>query len=178
MGKPKALLPVAGTTLIEFVIERLRGGFADLLIAARRPGQVPPRLRSHLVRDAGGEGPLAGIVAGLRASRHETLVAVACDMPWLEPDLCRRLVLAARGHDAAVAIVGGRPEPAAAAYRKSALAAIEDALRAGRLKAAGVLGDLDVAYLELPSGPFRSVNTPAVYRELLAELEAARPQRH
>lgn len=170
MGTPKALLPVGSSTLAELVVANLRPGFADLMVAARGPEQVPAPLRPHLVIDGAGAGPLAGIAAGLAASRQPTVFAVACDMPWLPLDLALTVVEAAAGCDAAVPLVGGRPEPAAAAYGKRALGPIEETIAAGRLKAAEVLDDLQVTYLDLPAGPFRSVNTPADYSRLLQAL--------
>jgi molybdopterin-guanine dinucleotide biosynthesis protein A len=175
MGLPKALLPALETTLSELVVANLSPGFDELIVAARDQAQVPPALRAHLVIDGGGAGPLAGIAAGLAASRHATLFAVACDMPWLSLDLALMMVEAAARFDAAVPRVAGRPEPVAAAYRKSALPPIEAAIAGGRLKTAKVLEDLNVTYLELPAAPFRSINTPAEYSSLLVELGGPKP---
>jgi molybdopterin-guanine dinucleotide biosynthesis protein A len=132
MGWPKALLPVGGATLLEWIAEGLAPEFEGLLVAAREPGQVPPGLRPHFVADLHpGAGPLAGIEAGLAATEHEAVFAVACDMPHVEPELARRLVAEAAGYDAAVPRVGGRPEPTCAAYRRSAAAGLSAALAAG-----------------------------------------------
>src|SRR5439155_164171 len=121
MGRPKPLLPVGRSTLVEWMVERLAPGFDQLLVSARDERQLPERLRTHLVLDLHpGAGPLAGIEAGLAASRHQALVAVACDMPGVGLELTRRLLAASEGHDAAVPRVGERPEPMCAAYRRSA----------------------------------------------------------
>src|SRR2546429_3881629 len=82
MGRPKALLPVGDTTLIEWLVGRLAPAFEHVAVAARDPAQVPPGLRPRVVRDLHLDaGPLAGIEAGLAASPYDALVAVACDMP-------------------------------------------------------------------------------------------------
>ena len=170
MGRPKALLPVGGVTLVEWVVARLAPGFAHLLVAAREPEQLPGALRSHLVRDLhAGAGPLAGVEAALAASPHDTVVAVACDMPAVTPDLVRRLAAEAGGpHDAAVPRVGGRPEPACAAYRRSAAGPIAAALRDGRLRAAGALDDLRVRWLDGEDPAlFANLNTPEDYRRFV-----------
>jgi len=173
MGRPKALLPVGSTTLIEWLAGRLSPGFAHLAVAARDPDQVPPPLRPHLVRDLhGGAGPLAGVEAGLAASPHDTVVAVACDMPAVTLDLVRRLAAAAAGAgvDAAVPRLAGRAEPACAAYRRSAAASIAAALAAGRLRAAGVLDRLRVRWLDGEDPAlFANLNTPDDYRRFLEE---------
>lgn len=174
MGRPKALLPVGATTLVEWLTARLAPDFAHLLVAAREPGLLPPGLRPHLVRDLhAGAGPLAGVEAGLSASPYETLVAVACDMPAVTVDLVRRLAAAAAGPavDAAVPRLAGRPEPACAAYRRSAAGPIGTALGAGRLRAADALSDLRVCWLDDEDPAlFANLNTPADYDRFLARL--------
>jgi len=174
MGSPKALLPLGGTTLVEWLVARLAPGFDHVLVAARDAGQLPPGLRSRLVCDLhAGAGPLAGVEAGLAASPHDTVVAVACDMPRVTAALADRLLDAARADpavDAAVPRVGGRPEPACAAYRRSAAGPIAAALDAGRLRAADALAGLGVRWLD-GEDPllFANLNTPADYRAFLEE---------
>ena len=167
MGRPKALLPVAGTTLIEWQLSRLAPHFVHCLVAARSPEQVPPHLRDLVVCDLRPDrsGPLAGIEAGLRGAVDDVVVVVACDMPRVTLDLLRRLAAAAGPDvDAAVPRVEGRPEPACAAYRGSAAGPIGAALRAGRRRAADALGNLRVRWLESENPElFTNLNTPAEY---------------
>src|SRR5712692_7593153 len=162
MGRPKATLPVAGGTLIEWMLDRLAPGFDEVLVSVAGPDTELPPLRARVVEDRlPGAGPLAGIEAGLGRARFETLFAVACDMPFVSLELARKIVRAAPRHDAAVPRLDGRPEPACAAYRRSARSAIESALRQGRLRAAEVLRDLDVRWLDdLDPAAFKNINTP------------------
>jgi len=173
MGSPKALLPVGTTTLVEWLTARLAPEFAHLVVAARDPAGVPAGLRAHAVWDlhAGG-GPLAGVEAGLAASPHDTVVVVACDMPAVTVRLVRRLALAAGepDRDAAVPRVGGRPEPACAAYRRSAAGPIAAALGAGRRRASDALAGLRVHWLDDEDPAlFANLNTPEDYRRFLDE---------
>ena len=176
MGRPKALLPVAGTTLIEWMASRLAPAFEELLVAAPDSRQLPAGLREHLVCDLHpGAGPLAGIESGLMATRHEVLVAVACDMPAVEAELVRRLLAASAGHDAAVPRVGGRPEPTCAAYRRSAAGWITGQLDAGRWRVADALEGLHVRWLEgEPAGLFADLDTPEDYARFLDALRKKR----
>jgi molybdopterin-guanine dinucleotide biosynthesis protein A len=176
MGRPKALLPVQGTTLVEWLVRRLEPSFQELLVAAGEPAQLPPGLRSRFVADRRpGTGPLAGIEAGLAASKLPTLVAVACDMPHVTPAAAERMAAAAIGHDAAVPRFGARPEPACAAYRRGALEAISAALDQGRRKASEVLGAIDVNWLDdLEPALFTNLNTPDEYRAFLASISKTR----
>jgi molybdopterin-guanine dinucleotide biosynthesis protein A len=176
MGRPKALLPVGAGTLIEFVVERLAPSFGCVLVAARSEGQVPRSLRDRIVADRHpGAGPLAGIEAGLLASPHEAVVAVACDMPWLSGELAARMAAASRGHDAAVPRVDGVPQPTCAAYRRSAAPAVTAALELRELTARGVLERLDVRWLDGEDpDQLRSLNAPEEYQAFLDALRKTR----
>jgi molybdopterin-guanine dinucleotide biosynthesis protein A len=82
-------------------------------------------------------------------------------MPYVTPELAEMALAASLGCDAAIPRVGRRPEPACAAYRRSALPAITAALDAGRYSAADLAERLDVAWLEgLDPDLFRSLNAP------------------
>jgi len=169
MGRPKALLPVRGSTLVEWMAERLALRFQRLLVSAGDEQQLPESLRGHLVRDLRpAAGPLGGIEAGLAATPHDVLVAVACDMPGVGVALTEKLLAASAGHDAAVPRVGGRPEPTCAAYRRSAAAPVTRLLDAGQRRAADVLRDLDVRWLDdEPAGQFADLDTPEDYAAFL-----------
>jgi len=179
MGRPKALLPVAGRTLIDYLLDRLALAFAEVLISSNNASSLPPALGYRIIGDEHpGAGPLAGIEAGLSAASYDAVFAVGCDMPRVTPELARLLVDSATGHDAAVPRLEGSPEPACACYRRSARTAISAALAAGRFKAAEALRDLDVHYLEaeqlraggIATEVFWNINTPLDYQVFLASL--------
>lgn len=163
MGSPKALLPVAGGTLLEWLHARLAGEFSEVLVSANN---LPLPAGFHSIPDRrAGRGPLAGIEAGLLAARHDAVVAVACDMPRVTAGLLAELVGCSAGNDAAVPRVGGRPEPVCACYRRSAVPSISRALDEGRLPVAAVLPELRVHWLdEVDPDLFWNINTPADYQ--------------
>lgn len=170
MGTPKARLDIHGRTLVEWIVERLGPVFAETLVSANEDAVVPARLR--VVRDLHiGAGPLAGIEAGLAATAHAAVLAVACDMPLVTPDIADRLLAALGEHDAAVPTVGGRPEPACAVYATASAPAIAAALGRGERRVAAVLEELDVAWVDgLDPAAFRNLNTPEDYRSFLDAL--------
>ena len=167
MGQSKATLAFEGGTLLEWVIGRLRSEFAELLVSANDDVGAPTGVQ--MVRDLRPyAGPLAGIEAGLTAASYPQVLAVACDMPLVSGDLARTIVVALGGHDAAVPRLAGRPEPACAAYARSAAVGIGRALERGERRASHALGDLDVRWLDgIDASLFRNVNTPDDYRALL-----------
>jgi molybdopterin-guanine dinucleotide biosynthesis protein A len=172
MGRTKAWLEVGETTLLRWVAERLAPAFTEVMVSFAEPEQVEQHVPYRVVFDRkASAGPLAGLEAGLSAARNEVVFAVACDMPYVTQELAEMAVAASSGCDAAIPRLDGRPEPACAAYRKSALTAITRALDAGRLRAAELAENLDVAWLEgLDPDLFRSLNAPDDYERFRREL--------
>ena len=116
-------------------------------------------------------GPLAGIEAGLSAAEHDAVFTFACDMPRVDAALAQQLVSRSEGFDAAVPRLNGRPEPVCACYRRSALPIVSRQLDALHLKAAEVLEQLRVAWLEeLDATLFWNINTQEDYQVFLSAL--------
>src|SRR5205823_13441144 len=66
MGRPKAWLDFDGVPLLQRIINRLEASFSHFLVVAA-PGQELPRTAARVVYDEQpGEGPLGGLVVGLR----------------------------------------------------------------------------------------------------------------
>ena len=166
MGRPKAELPVAGTTLLEWQLDRLGPSFAETLVSAA--GQLAAS-RPVVVDRRPGAGPVAALEAGLAAAANDLVFVLACDMPDVPAELA--VYLATRIGDAlaAAAVIGGEPEPVCALYRKAALPLASRELNAGRLRAGELLTTLDarlVTEAELAVGGFgpelfTNLNTPA-----------------
>jgi molybdopterin-guanine dinucleotide biosynthesis protein A len=172
MGQTKAWLEVGETTLVRWVADRLAPVFAEVVVSFAEPEQVQELVPYRLVFDRKrSAGPLAGLEAGLAGARNDVTFAVACDMPYVTRELAEMAVAASHGCDAAIPRIGGRPEPACAAYRRSALPAITAALDSGRYRAADLAEQLEVAWLEgLDPDLFRSLNAPAEYERFCREL--------
>jgi molybdopterin-guanine dinucleotide biosynthesis protein A len=172
MGRTKAWLEVGETTLVRWVAERLAPAFKEVVVSFAEPEQLQEHMPYRVVFDRkAAAGPLAGLEAGLSAARTDVVFAIACDMPYVTPGLAAMAIAASSGCDAAIPRIDGRPEPACAAYRKSALAAITAALDAGRYRAADVAERLEVAWLEdLDPDLLRSLNTPGDYERFRLEL--------
>ena len=94
-----------------------------------------------------GAGSLGGIFSGLDAADTSWVLAVACDMPFLNLDLLRRMLSLREGFDAVVPVIEGRPEPTHSLYSKACLPFIEPRLVSGDLKISGFYNDVRVKYL-------------------------------
>jgi len=94
-----------------------------------------------------GAGALGGIYTAVVQAPVDRVIAVACDMPFLDAGLLERLTeLAAEGDGAWVRTARGA-EPLLACYRRSAAPAIRRELNAGRLRAGDLGGVLKMAEL-------------------------------
>jgi len=182
--REKAVVEVAGRSLLARVAEAL-STVADELVVNCRADQrdaIDPVLDGYdpsFAIDANPDrGPVAGIATGLRATTAEYAVVVACDLPFLDPDLLSYLFDRAAGHDAAVPKPDEWFEPLHAVYRPDRMAeACEDALAGGDVRIIDPIFTLDYAVVDrrdlLAHGAvesFESVDTPADVREATDRL--------
>lgn len=152
-GSPKALAQVGGRTLAELAWETLAVCDERLAVGKAADALALP----FPVLDDGTDvrAPIAGVVAGLRAARHELCLVLPVDTPRVGRG--ELLALAARCADVAVPQTGPLP----GAYRKTALRALEAALADGRLALREALAALDVVRVEINPEALLDVNTPA-----------------
>ncbi len=182
MGRDKALLVAGddGVPMAAIVAAALAGAGADPVwavggngsallglgpVGAGSVGMVP------IADDHPGEGPLGGIITGLRradALGVDVLAVLACDMPGATAEAVERVVQglwADPAGGAAFAEVEGRPEALFAAWRVSAMGELVGAFSRGERSVRNVLPLLSaVAVHGLPASVFRNVNTPADLR--------------
>lgn len=115
-GLDKGLVAFGGRTLVERVIERIRPQVGELLISANRNIDRYRAFGFPVLLDGANDlepfpGPLAGLLAGVRAAKTRWIAAVPCDAPFLPQDLVARLAAALGASRAAMAFVGDRAEP-------------------------------------------------------------------
>lgn len=168
MGRDKAFLNLGGRPLIRVVIQRMKDVCDEVMIVAGERGSYES-LGVRVVTDRfAGVGVLGGLHAGLAAASHDVTLAVACDMPFLNPDLLRAFVGWIEGYDVALLRQDGEVEPLHGAYRRTCLHPIEDAIRAGerrivsffpRVRVRSVTPE-EVAAIDPQLRSFRNINTP------------------
>jgi molybdopterin-guanine dinucleotide biosynthesis protein A len=151
-GSPKALATFRGETLAERAW-RLLGDVCDERIAV---GKGEFELPFDVLDDgASVRAPIAGVVAGLRAARHDVCVVVPVDMPLLTPAALLQLADA----DGDVAHPSSGPLPGT--YRRTTtLSVLERALNEGHLSLRDAIAELDVRIVALEDDLLLNVNTP------------------
>ncbi|MDP6980340.1 MAG: molybdenum cofactor guanylyltransferase [Myxococcota bacterium] len=128
MGEDKAHLPFGAATLIEHIVATVSGCVDEVWLVAREGQAIPAneRLGLPVARDpASGEGPLAGLAAGLAAVRASQAFVVSCDAPLVVPALIEGLLAIARRGAGAIPHVGGHYMTTCAVYGKTLLPEIE-----------------------------------------------------
>jgi len=148
LGMDKSFVNVNGQSLIEQIVAKLARLSDDVIIVTNSPEKYD-HLEVRVVGDIyPGKGALGGIYSGLRAAANTHSLVVACDMPFLDLNLLRYMILLARGHDVVIPRVGGLPEPLHAIYSKSCLEPIDRLLTRKELKIIDFFSEVRVRYVE------------------------------
>ena len=181
-GSPKALAQVAGVRVVDRVAAAARTLTDDVIAIVNDEAlseQIGLPHRADVLQHA---GALAGVHAALVWARElhaHGILALACDMPFVNTLLLRALLAraAAEGADVVVPESDGPRgvEPLCAWYRISCIPAIEQAVTRGDARMIGFFSSVHVHRLPLdtvrqcgdPALLFRNINT----RADLAEAE-------
>lgn len=169
-----------GRTLLAETVARLRRLSDDVIVVIGQdevaPELAPARVCHDVVPDA---GPMAGLAAGLALANHDYAIVVAADLPFLDSRLLGWLIDQPRPYDLLVPRhQDGRCEPLLAIYRRTCLPAIENRLRAGRLKLLDLESDVQIHYLDgidaiASPDAFVNLNTPEDLERLRPHLPIA-----
>ena len=187
MGSNKALLSLDGQPLIARTAACLRPLADDLIVVTNTPEAyqfLVADFAARLIPDAlPARSALVGLYSGLRMARgdlrisgstHISALAVACDMPFLNPALLGfMLTLAQAGYDVVVPQVNDLLEPLHAVYRPaSCTPAVERHLLAGDRRMISFYAAVqvcqvtaaDVARFDPGRLSFVNVNTPEEWK--------------
>lgn len=168
MGRDKALVRLGKMTLIEHVLERVKGLAEEVLITTNRPEDYR-FLGLPLVND---ENPAAGALEGLRtalsAAKGSRVLVVGCDMPFLSRPLLEHLFERSESAWVTVPRWNDRLQPLCAVYAPDCLPAIEECLELGQKRMIAFHNQVELAIIDPevvaehdPEGlSFFNVNTP------------------
>lgn len=182
MGQKKAWLEWGGQPMILHLHRLLTAVCEDVVVVANDPDDERRLRESGLrtVRDVyAGQGPLAGLHAGLSAGfpalrEEEAVCLVGCDLPFLRgevlQDLERELMLDAKVQ-AAVPRLSDKIHPVCAVYRADVREIAAALLQNEENRMRRFLEAVRTKYVEADEweryapSPFANVNTPDDYRE-------------
>jgi len=174
MGTNKAFLEWQGQPLIERSLQVLRPIFSEIIISTNNP-ELYSRYGVKTVQDIFvDQGPLGGLHACLREAQYDYSFFVACDMPFLGPEVIRFLAGLTGKESVIVPEVDGGLHPLHAFYHKKCLSIIQKKLEAKRLKLTEIYQECTVRYVreeELQGfshikRSFSNINTPQEWLEL------------
>lgn len=165
-GADKGLVAIGGKPMVQHVIDRLRPQVGGLIISANRNRDQYARLAARVVADEHGAheahaGPLAGMLAGLRAATVGWVACVPCDAPRMPVDLVVRLAGGLDDASAAVARTVDGVQPVFCLLSTRLAADLARKLRAGENKTEAWLRSVDAVVVDFedPSA-FANVNSP------------------
>jgi molybdenum cofactor guanylyltransferase len=160
MGTDKALLPLVpgGQPMLGLVVDQLSSVADDVLVVANDHeryasfgARVVPDIHSLV-------GALGGIQAAITWSAHEHCLVVACDMPFLNLPLLRRMFREPRDYDVLVPLIPGESRQRGdglvfqtlhAIYSKRCLPFIEKRIADGKKQVVSFFEDVQVRTLDV-----------------------------
>ena len=148
MGTDKATIVLEGQRLVDRAADRLAVVVERVWVAR---GARPLGRADELADVPGFSGPLAGVLAGLRASDADLLAVVPVDAPFAVPHVVQRLASLVEAGDRAAAVVSadGHLQSLHAVIATSAAAAVEARVGAGERSVRRLLGWLDAVRVDV-----------------------------
>lgn len=173
-GSDKGLIQFRGRPLVAYALDVLTQVAGTVLINANRNRADYARLGYPVIGDGNEryDGPLAGMLAALRAATTPYVLVVPCDCPLLRPEHLRRLydTLLAERAGACVAHDGVWLNPVFVVLERNLADSLQDFMDRGERKIDLWLQQHKLAVVDFSTEPdlFRNANTPTE----LADLEA------
>jgi molybdenum cofactor guanylyltransferase len=171
MGQDKRFLPVGEETLYGRSLAILRSIFERVVIVI---AQDSPAIESDVpvLRDLIPDcGSLGGLYTGLKQAGTDWVFAVACDMPFLDPDTIRHFLTLKGDVDVVMANLQHGLQPMHALYHRNCLPLMERLIQAKDLKIhrladhsalrVRLVTPNELALLDPEGRSFYNINTPA-----------------
>ena len=169
MGRDKALVPFLGAPMIQRVCDRTASLGDERIVTTNQAKELAflglPCF-PDVVLD---RGALGGLYTALCHAGNPLVAVIACDMPFVNPELLRFACEQIQGADVAIPRSSDGLEPLHAVYRReTCLPAIREALDAGKWRVDAwfekvrvrILEPAEYAHLDPEEQTFVNVNTP------------------
>ena len=172
MGVDKTLLPFDGEPLVRRVAESAARVCSHVIVVTNRPEAMADAGLGASVRvladEVAYQGPLGGLATALKEAPDDWVLALAADMPWLEPAVVRALWDARDGAQVVMPASEKGPEPLLALYHRDCLPEVRRVLASGRRRLIAIMPALKTVEVSLETlervdpglRSLRNVNTP------------------
>lgn len=178
MGEDKRFLLVGESTLLDRTVSVMAKLFSEVLIVIAQDSPPLTVAGCTVYRDLIAEcGSLGGLYTGLAQAAGDRIFVVACDMPFLNPDMIRWFVARDPAADIVMAQLPDGLQPLHAVYGKRVVPVFERMATSHELKIRNIASDPSLRITVVSPAEwggrdplarsFQNVNTPA-------DLEAAR----
>ncbi len=173
MGRDKAMLPIAGGTMLQYLIDKY-SPMGPVAVSVNKAGRFPFSGAVEMVDRYPDMGPLNGLVSAYMESGEELIFMTGTDLPFGEIALVDRLVELMGEAEACIMRRGKKGfEPLFAIYRRSCGEKAAACLAEGRKSIRDILDAVNVRYVESVELPefdldriLMNVNTPEEFEEM------------
>ncbi len=181
MGRPKAELPFAVGTMLDYIVAEMLRAFDELVVAVAEPKRFAWEgygARSIEDRDSY-SGPVAALEHALREIEFDRAFVCSCDVPFVNGDLARRLCEMLGDDDVLIPQVEGKLQMLHAVYRKECAKTLA-AMRKNResrlheivnFAKARIVPEDEIRALDPELLSFFNVNTPEDYQRALKLMD-------
>lgn len=149
MGKDKALIPIQGMPMIEYIIRQIEDLGDELIIITNEPEnyqQFGLPTYSDVIPNW---GALGGLYSAIFHSSKEVCLILACDMPFVNRSLMEYIISLSPGYDAVIPRLDKQfSEPFRAVYRKSCLEPIKSSIEAGKRRVNSFFDQVDIRFVD------------------------------
>ena len=150
MGQDKALLPFMGTTMLDYILEQVKGLGEETLIITNQPqnyGDFAYPLFSDVISNV---GALGGLYSAIYHAQHEYVLVLGCDMPFINRGFLDYMLELALDFDVVIPRMepNGFAEPFRAIYKQSCLEPVKVAIDSGQRRVISFFDAVNVRYIE------------------------------
>lgn len=146
MGRDKAFIQIEGIRLLDYVYGKCRELFNEIIIVTNEPKQFVDYQTPVVPDEIPGIGSIGGLYTGLKRASNYYSFCVACDMPFLNPELITHLIEERHTNDIVIPKTRAGFEPLHAVYSKRCIEPLKKFIENGDLKISNLLEEVKVRY--------------------------------
>ncbi|WP_339252162.1 molybdenum cofactor guanylyltransferase [Sporosarcina sp. FSL W8-0480] len=149
-GSPKAFAEWGGRYFYELSVDALSPLCKEIVIVTRPEllERFPEKM--HVTTDVeefAGQGPIAGILSGMKKVKADRYIVLPCDMPFMTADVIERL-LECHSSGVTAVVLDGKYHPLVSVWDKIVLPDLQEALENGRRRVMDVQEKHGVRWIE------------------------------